>query len=141
MRSTMWPSTPRVLRRKDIALRWGRPPPGLGHGREQMVTLADGRCSARRARHRDSGLRSGVFHRFPDLDGIRVPGRSTRAWHCALFIRCTARRGGGAGFIGCVVAVSLRGLGVDVVLVERTGAVGLGAGRADRPAGDAAPSR
>ena len=46
-------------------------------------------------------------------------GPSTRAWRCA-------RRPGrlaravvvGAGFIGCEVAASLRGLGVDVVMVE-----------------------
>src|ERR1700739_1905861 len=47
---------------------------------------------------------------------------STKAWHCVRRpARLGARRGGGwvgAGFIGCEVAASLRGLGVEVVVVE-----------------------
>ncbi len=48
---------------------------------------------------------------------------------------------GGGRLIGCEVAASLQ-VSVWMVLVEAAaGAVGLGAGRAGRPVGDAAPSR
>src|SRR5207249_7134735 len=56
---------------------------------------------------------------FPDLPGIHV----LRSFDESLKLRAeagSARRAVvvGAGFIGCEVAASLRGLGVDVVLVE-----------------------
>ena len=56
---------------------------------------------------------------FPDLDGIHV----LRNFDESLALRKeagSARRAVviGAGFIGCEVAASLRGMGVDVVLVE-----------------------
>jgi 3-phenylpropionate/trans-cinnamate dioxygenase ferredoxin reductase subunit len=56
---------------------------------------------------------------FPDLDGIHV----LRSFDQSLALRKeagSARKAVvvGAGFIGCEVAASLRGLGVDVVLVE-----------------------
>jgi NADPH-dependent 2,4-dienoyl-CoA reductase/sulfur reductase-like enzyme len=56
---------------------------------------------------------------FPDLDGIHV----LRSFDESLALRKeagSARKAVvvGAGFIGCEVAASLRGLGVDVVLVE-----------------------
>ncbi|GAA1690399.1 ferredoxin reductase [Mycolicibacterium murale] len=56
---------------------------------------------------------------FPDLEGVRV----LRTLDESLALRshaAQARRAVviGAGFIGCEVAASLRGLGVDVVLVE-----------------------
>ena len=56
---------------------------------------------------------------FPDLDGIHV----LRSFDECLKLREEAGSGRravivGAGFIGCEVAASLRGLGVDVVLVE-----------------------
>jgi NADPH-dependent 2,4-dienoyl-CoA reductase/sulfur reductase-like enzyme len=56
---------------------------------------------------------------FPELDGIRV----LRSFDESLALRkhaSAARRAVviGAGFIGCEVAASLRGLGVEVVLVE-----------------------
>ena len=56
---------------------------------------------------------------FPDLEGIHV----LRSFDESLALRqqaASARNAVvvGAGFIGCEVAASLRGLGVDVVLVE-----------------------
>ncbi|GAC1400036.1 MAG: FAD-dependent oxidoreductase [Mycobacterium sp.] len=56
---------------------------------------------------------------FPDLPGIHV----LRSYDESLKIRAEAGSARnavvvGAGFIGCEVAASLRGLGVDVVLVE-----------------------
>jgi 3-phenylpropionate/trans-cinnamate dioxygenase ferredoxin reductase component len=56
---------------------------------------------------------------FPDLEGIRV----LRSFDESLALRehASAARHAvviGAGFIGCEVAASLRGVGVDVVLVE-----------------------
>jgi 3-phenylpropionate/trans-cinnamate dioxygenase ferredoxin reductase component len=56
---------------------------------------------------------------FPDLPGIHV----LRSYDESLALRkesASARRAVvvGAGFIGCEVAASLRGMGVDVVLVE-----------------------
>lgn len=56
---------------------------------------------------------------FPDLEGVRV----LRTLDESLALRSHAAQAQravviGAGFIGCEVAASLRGLGVDVVLVE-----------------------
>jgi NADPH-dependent 2,4-dienoyl-CoA reductase/sulfur reductase-like enzyme len=56
---------------------------------------------------------------FPDLEGIRV----LRSFDECMALRTHASEAThavviGAGFIGCEVAASLRGMGVNVVLVE-----------------------
>ncbi len=86
---------------------------------EQTVTLEDGTV----LRYDELVVATGLVPRripaFPDLEGIRV----LRSFDESLALRrhaSAARRAVvvGAGFIGCEVAASLRGLGVDVVLVE-----------------------
>ena len=85
----------------------------------KTLTLADGRVL-----HYDelviaTGLVPKTIPSFPDLEGIRV----LRSFDESMAIRKQAGSARhavivGAGFIGCEVAASLRGLGVDVVLVE-----------------------
>lgn len=85
----------------------------------KTVTLADGT-----AVHYDelviaTGLVPKRISSFPALPGIHV----LRSYDECLALRSEARSATravvvGAGFIGCEVAASLRGLGVDVVLVE-----------------------
>ncbi|CAN5837108.1 FAD/NAD(P)-binding oxidoreductase [soil metagenome] len=85
----------------------------------KSVTLADGSTLD----YDDLIIATGLVPRripsFPDLEGIRV----LRTFDESLALRKhagSAKRAVvvGAGFIGCEVAASLRGLGVDVVLVE-----------------------
>jgi 3-phenylpropionate/trans-cinnamate dioxygenase ferredoxin reductase subunit len=85
----------------------------------KTVTLADGSVVG----YDDLVIATGLVPRripsFPDLEGIRV----LRTFEESQAMRehaGSARRAVvvGAGFIGCEVAASLRGLGVDVVLVE-----------------------
>jgi 3-phenylpropionate/trans-cinnamate dioxygenase ferredoxin reductase component len=85
----------------------------------QTATLADGTV----LNYDDLIIATGLVPRripsFPDLDGIRV----LRTFEESQAMRAHAGSARhavvvGAGFIGCEVAASLRGLGVDVVLVE-----------------------
>jgi 3-phenylpropionate/trans-cinnamate dioxygenase ferredoxin reductase subunit len=85
----------------------------------QTVTLEDGT----QLEYDDAVIATGLVPRripsFPDLRGIHV----LRSFDESMALReeaGAARRAVvvGAGFIGCEVAASLRGLGVDVVLVE-----------------------
>jgi 3-phenylpropionate/trans-cinnamate dioxygenase ferredoxin reductase subunit len=85
----------------------------------QTVTLVDGRVLPYDELVIATGLVPKRIPSFPDLEGIRV----LRSFDQSLALRKhagAARRAVvvGAGFIGCEVAASLRGLGVDVVLVE-----------------------
>lgn len=85
----------------------------------RTVTLDDGR----QLEYDDVVIATGLVPRripnFPDLPGIHV----LRSFEQSMALReeaGAARRAVvvGAGFIGCEVAASLRGLGVDVVMVE-----------------------
>jgi 3-phenylpropionate/trans-cinnamate dioxygenase ferredoxin reductase component len=83
------------------------------------VTLADGKVVEYDELVIATGLTPKRIPSFGDLEGIRV----LRSFDESLALRKhagSARRAVvvGAGFIGCEVAASLRGLGVDVVLVE-----------------------
>ncbi len=85
----------------------------------QTLTLADGTQHSYDELIIATGLVPRRIPSFPDLDGIHV----LRNFDESLALRkeaASARRAVvvGAGFIGCEVAASLRGLGVDVVLVE-----------------------
>ncbi len=85
----------------------------------KTVTLADGRVLEYDELVIATGLVPKTIPSFPDLEGIRV----LRSFDESLAIRKQAGSARhavvvGAGFIGCEVAASLRGLGVDVVLVE-----------------------
>ena len=85
----------------------------------QTLTLADGRVLEYDELVIATGLTPKRIPSFPDLAGIRV----LRSFDESLALRKhagSARRAVvvGAGFIGCEVAASLRGLGVHVVLVE-----------------------
>jgi NADPH-dependent 2,4-dienoyl-CoA reductase/sulfur reductase-like enzyme len=85
----------------------------------QTVTLADGTVLGYDQLVIATGLVPRRIPALPDLEGIRV----LRSVDESLALRrhaSAARRAVviGAGFIGCEVAASLRGLGVDVVLVE-----------------------
>ncbi len=86
----------------------------------QTVTLADGSDLAYDELIIATGLGAqGPFRRFPDLEGIRV----LRSLDESIALREHAGSARqvvvvGAGFIGCEVAASLRGMGVNVVLVE-----------------------
>jgi NADPH-dependent 2,4-dienoyl-CoA reductase/sulfur reductase-like enzyme len=103
---------------RDITLR-------LGAGAEsvdtaaQTLSLADGTVLGYDKLVIATGLVPRRIPAFPDLEGIRV----LRSFDESLALRrhaSTARRAVviGAGFIGCEVAASLRGVDVDVVLVE-----------------------
>jgi 3-phenylpropionate/trans-cinnamate dioxygenase ferredoxin reductase subunit len=85
----------------------------------QTVTLDDGSTLGYDELVIATGLVPRRIPAFPDLDGIRV----LRSFDESLALRRHASQARhavvvGAGFIGCEVAASLRGLGVDVVLVE-----------------------
>ncbi|MGH3563823.1 MAG: FAD-dependent oxidoreductase, partial [Mycobacterium sp.] len=85
----------------------------------QTVTLVDGTALGYDQLVIATGLVPRRIPTFPDLEGIRV----LRSFDESLALRrhaSAAQRAVviGAGFIGCEVAASLRGLGVDVVLVE-----------------------
>lgn len=103
---------------KGITLRLGAAATGVDTA-AQTVTLADGSVLG----YDDLVIATGLVPRripsFPDLDGIRV----LRSFDECMALRTHASSAKkavviGAGFIGCEVAASLRGLGVDVVLVE-----------------------
>ncbi|MDZ4264924.1 MAG: FAD-dependent oxidoreductase [Mycobacterium sp.] len=85
----------------------------------KVLTMADGSQLGYDELIIATGLVPKRIPSFPDLPGIHV----LRSFDESLALRKeagTARRAVviGAGFIGCEVAASLRGLGVDVVLVE-----------------------
>ncbi|ODR13783.1 NAD(P)/FAD-dependent oxidoreductase [Mycobacterium shimoidei] len=85
----------------------------------QTVTVSDGTVLGYDKLVIATGLVPRRIPAFPDLDGIRV----LRSYDESLALRkhaASAHRAVvvGAGFIGCEVAASLRGMGVEVVLVE-----------------------
>jgi NADPH-dependent 2,4-dienoyl-CoA reductase/sulfur reductase-like enzyme len=85
----------------------------------RMVTLTDGSELGYDELIIATGLVPKRIPSFPDLPGIHV----LRSFDESLKLRGEAGSARhavvvGAGFIGCEVAASLRGLGVDVVLVE-----------------------
>jgi 3-phenylpropionate/trans-cinnamate dioxygenase ferredoxin reductase component len=102
----------------DITLRLGSAATGLDTT-AQTVTLDDGSVLGYDELVIATGLVPRRIPAFPDLEGIRV----LRSFDESLALRehASAARHAvvvGAGFIGCEVAASLRGVGVDVVLVE-----------------------
>ncbi|HEX2284121.1 MAG TPA: FAD/NAD(P)-binding oxidoreductase [Mycobacterium sp.] len=85
----------------------------------QTITLSDGTELGYDELVIATGLVPKRIPSFPDLDGIHV----LRSFDESLALRKQAASARtavvvGAGFIGCEVAASLRGLDVDVVLVE-----------------------
>jgi 3-phenylpropionate/trans-cinnamate dioxygenase ferredoxin reductase subunit len=103
---------------KDITLRLGSAATGVDTA-EQTLTLADGSVLGYDELVIATGLIPRRIPTLPDLEGIRV----LRSVDESMALRehaSEARRAVviGAGFIGCEVAASMRGLGVDVVLVE-----------------------
>jgi 3-phenylpropionate/trans-cinnamate dioxygenase ferredoxin reductase subunit len=103
---------------KDITLRLGSAATGLDTA-AQTVTLADGNVIGYDELVIATGLVPRRIPSFPDLEGVRV----LRSFDESMALRTHASAAKravviGAGFIGCEVAASLRGLGVDVVLVE-----------------------
>lgn len=103
---------------KDITLRLGSAATRVDTA-GRTVTLDDGTVLGYDQLVIATGLVPRRIPAFPDLEGIRV----LRSFDESLALRehaSAARRAVviGAGFIGCEVAASLRGLGVDVVLVE-----------------------
>ncbi len=103
---------------KDITLRLGSAATGLDTA-AQTVTLADGTVLGYDQLVIATGLVPRRIPSFPDLEGVRV----LRSFDESMALRTHASAAKravviGAGFIGCEVAASLRGLGVDVVLVE-----------------------
>ncbi|MGB9224578.1 NAD(P)/FAD-dependent oxidoreductase [Mycobacterium sp.] len=103
---------------KDITLRLGSAATGLDTA-AQTVTLADGTVLGYDELVIATGLVPRRIPSFPDLEGVRV----LRSFDESMALRTHASAAKravviGAGFIGCEVAASLRGLGVDVVLVE-----------------------
>jgi NADPH-dependent 2,4-dienoyl-CoA reductase/sulfur reductase-like enzyme len=102
----------------DITLRLGSAATGLDT-HEQTVTLDDGTVLGYDELVIATGLVPRRIPAFPDLEGIRV----LRSFDESMALRehASAARHAvvvGAGFIGCEVAASMRGVGVDVVLVE-----------------------
>jgi NADPH-dependent 2,4-dienoyl-CoA reductase/sulfur reductase-like enzyme len=102
----------------DITLRLGSAATRLDTA-AHTVTLDDGTVLGYDELVIATGLVPRRIPAFPDLEGIRV----LRSYDESLALRrhASASRHAvvvGAGFIGCEVAASLRGLGVDVVLVE-----------------------
>ncbi len=103
---------------KNITLRLGSAATGLDT-EAQTITLDDGAVLGYDELVIATGLVPRRIPAFPDLEGIRV----LRSFDECMALRehaSDARHAVivGAGFIGCEVAASLRGLGVDVVLVE-----------------------
>jgi 3-phenylpropionate/trans-cinnamate dioxygenase ferredoxin reductase subunit len=103
---------------KDITLRLGSAATGIDTA-GQTLTLADGSVLGYDELVIATGLIPRRIPTLPDLEGIRV----LRSVDESMALRehaSEARRAVviGAGFIGCEVAASMRGLGVDVVLVE-----------------------
>lgn len=103
---------------KDISLRLGAAATGIDTA-AQTLTLADGTSLDYDELVIATGLVPRRIPSLPDLDGIRV----LRSFDECMALRTHASSAKkavviGAGFIGCEVAASLRGLGVDVVLVE-----------------------
>lgn len=103
---------------KDITLRLGAAATGIDTA-AQTLTLADGTSLDYDELVIATGLVPRRIPSLPDLDGIRV----LRSFDECMALRTHASSAKkavviGAGFIGCEVAASLRGLGVDVVLVE-----------------------
>ncbi len=103
---------------KTITLRLGSAATSLDT-HEQTVTLADGTVLGYDELVIATGLVPRRIPAFPDLEGIRV----LRSYDESMALRehaSAAQRAVvvGAGFIGCEVAASMRGLGVHVVLVE-----------------------
>jgi 3-phenylpropionate/trans-cinnamate dioxygenase ferredoxin reductase component len=102
----------------DITLRLGSAATGLDTA-AQTVTLDDGTMIGYDELVIATGLVPRRIPAFPDLEGIRV----LRSFDESMALRehaSSARHAVvvGAGFIGCEVAASLRGVEVDVVLVE-----------------------
>lgn len=103
---------------KDITLRLGAAATGVDTA-AQTVVLADGTVLGYDELVIATGLVPRRIPSFPDLEGIRV----LRSFDEGMALRTHALAAThavviGAGFIGCEVAASLRGLGVSVVLVE-----------------------
>src|ERR1700712_2421401 len=103
---------------QNITLRLGSADTGIDTA-AQTVTLDDGSTLNYGELVIATGLVPRRIPSLPDLEGIRV----LRSFDECLALRThasSAKRAVviGAGFIGCEVAASLRGLGVDVVLVE-----------------------
>jgi 3-phenylpropionate/trans-cinnamate dioxygenase ferredoxin reductase component len=103
---------------KNITLRLGCAATGLDTA-AQTVTLDDGTTLGYDELVIATGLVPRRIPNFPDLEGIRV----LRSFDESMALRehasaCRRAVVIGAGFIGCEVAASLRGLGVDVALVE-----------------------
>lgn len=101
-----------------ISLRLGVGARGVD-AQAHTVTLADGTILGYDQLVVATGLVPSRIPACPDLDGIHV----LRSFEQSRALRrraATARRAVvvGAGFIGCEVSASLRGLGLDVVLVE-----------------------
>jgi NADPH-dependent 2,4-dienoyl-CoA reductase/sulfur reductase-like enzyme len=102
----------------NIALILGSAARALDTG-AQSVTLDDGNALGYDELVVATGLVPKRIPSFPDLAGIHV----LRSFDESMKLReeaGSARRAVvvGAGFIGCEVAASLRGLGVDIVMVE-----------------------
>ena len=94
----------------------------------QTITLSDGSELGYDELVIATGLVPKRIPSFPNLEGIHV----LRSFDESLALRqqaASARNAVvvGAGFIGCEVAASLRGLGVDVALVDHAVAAGVGA--------------
>lgn len=103
---------------KNITLRLGAAATGIDTA-AQTVSLADGTVLGYDELVIATGLVPRRIPSFADLEGIRV----LRSFDECMALRTHASSAKhavvvGAGFIGCEVAASLRGLGVDVVLVE-----------------------